>query len=269
MAMRSPGLRSRPHLRTDARRHARRLLTGSLVLALLLAAGSSAAQPVDSAAPPVRSVGELERMPPTDPSLGQPLFPPPVVMQPLEEPAAPVPAPVRMRPRYPRLGIGLRASGLWADDALLNQGAGGIGLELLLRIHARLTLELSAQYQRCQSVYLDFRAAERSDAPLLAGLRVHVGPSSSAASPYLVAALGADYARVAATTGIEAAWLAEWQGGIGLEGRYREHYVFSADVRGFGRMAPQPVLLVSEETIQPWIQNTYGILFNVGFAIYP
>lgn len=172
----------------------------------------------------------------------------------------------------PQLGLGLRASGLWAQDDLLSYGAGGAGLELLFRVQHRVTLELSAQYQHSKTLYSYYGTNERTDAPLLFGLRVHLGPTGGAASPYLVAAFGADYARLTSPAAVGEAWFAEWQGGVGIEGRFGRRLALTADVRGFGRSRPGGDPALAQAALQgeifPTLKSLFGVLFNVGFAVY-
>lgn len=223
---------------------------------------------------------------------GQP-YPPPAYAQPMYQSSYQPPPPLRgYAPRWrPQFGLGLRFGGLgqWNDAAgFYSQGA--VGLELLFRVHPRLTLELSAQYQSVtQNYYTDGyytystgpTAAngfyyDRYDVPLLAGARVHLGRPLSFVSPYLVGAFGATYSRLYQPDSYlyEAHWFGEVQGGAGLEIRGGRHFYLTFDVRGLGRFRkidlndPNEGVYSDGNVSVPAMGNQGGFILNFGIGGY-
>lgn len=239
--------------------HRPRFLACAAALLCQLTVGSVHAQDAAPSAPAA--------LPPAyfDPTPSAPALTP-TAPAPLRQPAS------GLLPFRPQLGLGIRASGIWAEDDLLSYGAGGVGLELLFRVQSRVTLELAAQYQRSRTLSSYYGVNERTDAPLLLGLRVHLGPAGGAASPYLVAAFGADYARLTSPAFVGESWFSEWQGGAGFEGRFGRRLALSVDVRGFGRARPGGDARLDQAALQgetfSMLKNVLGVLFNVGFAVY-
>lgn len=178
----------------------------------------------------------------------------------------------RLPPFRPQLGIGARIGGLWAQDELLSGGQSATGLDLLFRAYSRLTLELSAQVQQSTTLYATGGIYERSDVPLLIGLRVHVGPSGGLVSPFLVAAFGANYARALSSGLVEGAWFAVGQGGVGIEVRITRRSALTFDARAFGRFRPGTSPVLAQAALQggllPSLHNGFGVLFNLGVAVY-
>lgn len=177
----------------------------------------------------------------------------------------------RFRPQF---GIGLRVSGLYAGSELTTYGSEGLGLEFLLRVHPRVTLEALLQYQNVSSsdYYAPVYYYDRYDLPILGGARIHLGNPFWVFSPYVVGAAGATYSRLSFDPSVapEGRWFFEAQGGVGFEIRLGRHFLLNADLRAFGRFR-------NESTTDVFVQdtggnfyralgNSGGILFNFGFA---
>lgn len=175
-------------------------------------------------------------------------------------------------PFRPQFGIGVHLSGVWPVNDVLNYGEGGIGLDLLVRVQPRLTVEFGAQYQQSniKSGYSSYY--QRIDAPILGGLRVHVGPLGWSVSPYLAGAVGADFAHAGLSTAEESSWFFECQGGFGLEGRVGRHFAVNVDLRGFGRFrsGSDYAFYVTDaygNTIAALGEQS-GFVFNSSLAVY-
>lgn len=170
----------------------------------------------------------------------------------------------------PQAGLAVQVNGQWSSDALLSLGEAGIGLDLMLRVHPRLTLELGAEYQHGTIINSYSGQYNRTDVPILTGLRVYLGPLGWSAAPYLVAVFGADCAH--AQLPAETAWFFEGQGGLGLEGRLGHHFSLNVDLRGFGRVRPSAdsalYLTDTYGNLIPVLNNQSGFLFNTGCAFY-
>lgn len=262
---------------------------------LVMAATPAAAQPAPQPAPPPVSDPNALPPPPNYPGpsgTGQPVYPgyQPGYAQPYQPPAPPpvyapaaptyvAPASYRaLRPRWaPQFGLGLRGMGSWNVNSLVDYGQGGVGGELLFRAHPRLTLELAAQYQSTRGDQTALYAGyDRIDAPLTVGLRVHLGNPYWLVSPYLVGAIGADFARVYVPTTTdwlrEQAWLFEGGGGGGFELRLGRHVALNMDLRAVARLrtdqkARQQVIDVTGLT-SDILGDQFSLQFNVGLAAY-
>lgn len=175
-------------------------------------------------------------------------------------------------PFRPQVGIGLRVCGLWSENVLQSYGRGGLGLDLLLRVHPRLSLELGVQYQYSTTYQGYYSLYDRADVPILLGLRVHPGPLGWSVSPYLVAAVGADYAQLRLPTAGQSTWFFEGQGGAGLEGRFMRHAALSVDLRASGRARSSSTYDLyrtdAQGSLLPYLGNQIGLLASFGFAVY-
>jgi hypothetical protein len=180
----------------------------------------------------------------------------------------------RFRPQF---GIGVRFSGLYAGSDLTGYGAGGIGFDMLLRVHPRWTLEASLQYQHVTSYDAASVATyyDRYDIPILGGARLHLGNPFWNFSPYLVGAVGATYTQIVFDPSVapEGHWFFEGQGGIGFELRLGRHFLLNIDMRGFGRVRPSSssdgMVTVTNGYSNynvTAVGNSGGVLFNFGFA---
>lgn len=258
------------------------IASGLFLLCALISAPSAAWAAGASRAPllaPSTSEGSSQ--------LGQPslqLYRPPAYMMPDYGPLPPPYIPPAYRiaasqelarellPFRPQFGIGIHVSGLWPVNDVLSYGQGGIGLDLLIRAQSRLTVEFTAQYQQSntKSGYAGYY--QRIDAPILGGLRVHVGPLGWSVSPYLAGAVGADFAHAGLSTAEESSWFFECQGGFGLEGRVGRHFAVNVDLRGFGRFrsGSDYAFYVTDaygNTIAALGEQS-GFVFNSSLAVY-
>jgi hypothetical protein len=237
--------------------------------------------PVDPGQPygqPPPDYGQPYGQPP--PGYGQPVYqPPPSYAQPVYQPPPAFQPPLRYpRPGFrPQLGLGLRFTGLWTENDLLSYYQGGFGLEVLFRVHPYVTLETVIGYQHTDTsgysyTYSDY---DRTDVPLLTGLRVYLAPPRFAFRPYLVLAGGADFARVYVPGGMDSTWFGEIQGGAGLDLQLGRHFALNLDVRGFGRFRPTPsadtqaLFLIDSFGNQTLaLSGQAGVQLNGGFAVY-
>lgn len=196
--------------------------------------------------------------------LGQPGYSPPM------DPGSYKPAFSSLSPFRPQVGVEVQIGGQWSSDPLLGQGQAGIGLDLMFRVHPRLTLELGAGYHHGSSTNSYLGQYARTDVPIFTGFRFYLGPLDWSAAPYLVAALGADCAH--ARQQPEAVWVLEGQGGLGVEGRLGRHFSIDVDVRGFGRTRPNiaSALYLTDTygNLIPALNSQSGFLFNTGCAFY-
>lgn len=211
---------------------------------------------------------------------------PPSSYRPVMRRAAPI------EPWRPQLGLGLRFSGVgqW-NSAASHYSQGGIGLELLFRVHRRVTLELSAQYLRVGDTYVsdgyyayptgplssNGTYYDRYDVPILAGLRYHFTDYRSVLAPYLVGAAGVTYARLypPESYAYESHWFTDVAAGLGLEIRGGRHFYLSFDIRGFGRFRGIDANDPSEGAYVdgaggsvPAMGNQGGIQFHCGIGGY-
>lgn len=232
--------------------------------------------PPPNAYPPGYGQQPVYQPPPNayPPGYGQPGYgqPTPTYVQPNY--AAGYPA-VRYRPTpawRPQFGLGLRASGLYTGNSFLGFGQGGIGGELLLRVHRRWTLELSLQYQRISEDDYNYLYYYRQDVPITVGARVHLGNPLWILSPYVAFAGGADYAWLSTPDGSQSAWFFEGQFGLGLELRLGRHFAFNMDLRGLARLRSltNNELYVDDGygVAVPALGNQGGVAFNFGLAGY-
>ena len=182
-----------------------------------------------------------------------------------------------MAPRFrPQFGLGLRGMGSWNENQFGSFSQGGIGGELLFRVHPRLNLELAAQYQRSSDQTEAYLGYARWDAPLTLGLRIHLGNAYWPISPYLVVAGGMDRAQatVLATDGLvyDRSWMFEGQGGGGVELRLGRHLAMNFDIRGVGRVRAdgQRSLQVFDANNIGYdiLGNQFSLQFNFGLAAY-
>ena len=177
----------------------------------------------------------------------------------------------RFRPQF---GLGLRVSGLYAGSELTAYGSEGFGLEFLLRVHPRVTLEALIQYQNVSSsdYYAPVYYYDRYDLPILGGARIHLGNPFWVFSPYVVGAAGATYSRLSFDPSLppDGRWFFEAQGGVGFEIRLGRHFLLNADLRAFGRFRNESTTDVFvQDTLGNYYRalgNSGGILFNFGFA---
>jgi hypothetical protein len=208
----------------------RRLVLPACALATsLLAAPLARAQTAEPLPPPpVYSNGAVV---PGDPYYQPPQAQPPVYVQ----PAPPVygQSSVRPAPRFrSQFGLGARVLGTWSSNGLIEFSQGGVGVDLLLRATRYVSTELSLQYLR---VGVDRSIYDRTDVPILFGLRVHLAGPRAVVAPYLAGAAGASWARLDLPDVREEAWFVEGQLGGGLEIRIGRHFALSGDVRGVGK----------------------------------
>lgn len=172
------------------------------------------------------------------------------------------------------VGLGVRASGLWVANDALNRGQGGGGLELLFRLHRRVVLEFSGEFQygRSASTSVMSSTYERMDVPLMVGLRVYIAPSSWALSPYAIVAAGADYARATLVGVAEESWFGQIDVGGGLEGRVGRRFRLNLELRGYNRIHQVNglTLYVSDAygNAVPALRNQYGLLYNLSGSVY-
>ena len=202
----------------------------------------------------------------------QPAPPPRVSVQPYQ-PVNASPYPYGRVVRYrPQFGIGLRGTGLYTDSALLSYGQGGVNLDFMLRVHPRITMELSVGYQRIDDEDAYYTSYLRTDVPLILGMRIHPGPVRWPVSPYFVIGAGADFASADLPGVGESTVLGEVQGGGGVEFRIGRHFEFSLDLRGFGRFrgrGSQAAYVTDIDGNQvAIIGNQGGIQFNAGLGVF-
>jgi hypothetical protein len=228
----------------------------------------------------------LSASPPVTPYSSE--FPSPATPLPPPLPPSPGPQPIYIQPGTynppyyysysglapfrPQFGVGLLGTGFWAVSELLNYWQGGVGLDLLVRVHPRLTLEVLSEYQYSNTPNPSSRYYDRTDIPILGGIRINLGSVYWSVSPYLAGALGADYARAIVPTASETAWFAEIQGGAGLEIRAGRHLAINIDARVYGRMRPNTnnAIYITDLTgneVQI-LGNQTGLLMNAGIAVY-
>lgn len=259
-------------------------------------------QPQPYAQPPAQPYGQPQPaqpygQPPStttymqpQPAYGQPTYvqpqyaQPTYVQPPQQQYVTYAPRRFTYTPRFrPQFGLALRASGLWSENAAIGFGQGGIGVEALFRVHPRLTLELSVQYQSISNDYYydEYGYAyqsptayyyDRRDVPILGGLRVHLGNPLWLLSPYVVGAAGPSWARLYTPDATESAWFFEAQGGIGVELRGGRHFTLNMDLRGMGRFRS-----LKEDSLYfvdgygrgvPAMGNQGGVIFNFGIGGY-
>lgn len=222
------------------------------------------AQPVYSppaAGPPVYG---------SPPASGAPVYGQPAYGQPAyAQPSYSQPVPRWRRPFQRQLGLGVRATGQWADNGLLEYGLGGLQGDLLLRASPHVTTELSSGYLRTGLAGYD-----RTDVPITLGVRLHLGGPRSVVSPYFVVAGGAQYARLDSPEagGYEQAWFLQGQLGGGLEVRLGRHFALNADLRGIGHLrVDQGARLVALDVFgqeRPLLGSQLGLQGNLGLAAY-
>lgn len=261
-------------------------LFGAVALFAAPARAQNVSDPNALPAPPYADPGQPAQ--PVDPN-AQPYQPPPVYQPPpqpvyqppMTQPYQPQPyqpQPYRaMAPRFrPQFGLGLRGMGSWNENQFGSFSQGGIGGELLFRVHPRLNLELAAQYQRSSDQTEAYLGYARWDAPLTLGLRIHLGNAYWPISPYLVVAGGMDRAQatVLATDGLvyDRSWMFEGQGGGGVELRLGRHLAMNFDIRGVGRVRAdgQRSLQVFDGNNIGYdiLGNQFSLQFNFGLAAY-
>ena len=161
------------------------------------------------------------------------------------------------------LGVGVRGAGALAQHDLDTLGGGA---ELLFRATHHLTVEIAGELQRTVT-----GGAPRSDIPLTAGLRVHLGSPRWVVSPYLVAAGGVDIAEEDWKVGHEQALYLDGQLGGGLEVRLGGHLALTADARFEGRMllaAPDVTGPLPAAPASVALHDGMGAALHVGAAVY-
>lgn len=196
------------------------------------------------------------------------------------------------RPRHrrywvPQVGLGVRVMGGWNINGYTNSvldsggfGQGGIGGELLVRMHPHLSLEVTAQYMGTGAGTNYEYGFFRSDIPLTVGLRIHLGNPFWWASPYLVVAAGADRGHMEVDDGgpallVEEAWFFDGQFGGGVEFRVGRHFAITLDGRFVGlfrdtnnAVAVTGADLLGQPVDVPIMGNQFGMHFNLGLAGY-
>ena len=245
-------------------------------------------------APPPVGYGQPYQPPPPQPYQPQPSYPQPVQPAPVYQPQPmyqpqpvyqPQPQPVTRSFLYgqrfrPQFGIAARFGGYGNYGSFGSYNTGGGGLDLLYRVHPRLTLEMGVQYQRISEadLYLNDYQYERFDVPMTLGLRVHLGNPLWLFSPYLVGAGGLTYSRLYPTDALvyESHWFGEVQGGVGFEWRLGPHFAFNFDVRGQGRFrkvgdpsnpsSNEGTLTDAYGNTVPAMGSSAGFLINLGFG---
>lgn len=232
--------------------------------------GAAAAQ--DLPPPPTYTPPAQPYSPPPPPE-----YAPPPVYQPQPQPAYQPTYQPAYQPRWrPQFGLGIRGMGAYSGNALTGFGQGGVGGDLFLRVHPRVTMELGVQYQRTtdQSTYTN--GYDRMDVPITLGLRVHLGNPFWHVSPYLALAAGVSYAEAAVWTTVgpvyDAAWMGEGQVGGGLEFRLGRHVNLWMDLRAATRLrsqSPQQVTVLDDlDRSYAVIGNQFGGQFNIGMGVF-
>lgn len=190
--------------------------------------------------------------------------------------APPAPAPVvvtkaKPTPQRAQLGLGGRVSGMLTSDKSSSVGGGG---ELLFRASPYVTLELAAEYQRSLRRSDTADSVTRVDIPLVFGTRVNLARAHWAVKPYVVGALGVDFAKQDLKVFTENATFFEYQAGGGFEFRIGQHVALTADGRFVGRArmdkAEQATLAlkyIDQEPVRP-LGNQQGGQFRVGVQAY-
>lgn len=242
--------------------------------------------PVQVVAPPPEPIYVApQQLPPIPPPI---VAPPPYTTYSAPPPPAPVyvapPAPVYVAPPAPvvvtkakpapqraQLGLGGRVSGMLTSDKSSSVGGGG---ELLFRASPYVTLELAAEYQRSLRRSDTADSVTRVDIPLVFGTRVNLARAHWAVKPYLVGALGVDFAKQDLKVFTENATFFEYQAGGGFEFRIGQHVALTADGRFVGRArmdkAEQATLAlkyIDQEPVRP-LGNQQGGQFRVGVQAY-
>jgi hypothetical protein len=227
---------------------------------------------------PAPALAQIESLPP--PPLYSPTpTPPPPGQQaaPQQQPAYAQPGtmayvgPGRQPPPPFRVqwGLGVRGTMAWYDYGPSAYLQGGVGLEVLTRLSARVTLEISGQYQRALH---DDLGLDRMSVPVVLGLRMHLAPQHYVTSPYLVLGAGVNYTRLMLPELYEQAWYGELQGGGGIELRPARNFALNLDLRLIGRLRvdrAEPLVLQDDlgHTLVPNL-NHYGFQVNAGIARY-
>ncbi len=219
--------------------------------------------------------------PPPPPIYVQPQ--PVYVQPPVYTPAPPVtytaPAPVVIaKPALPmyesRFGLGATGEGLFTVDNGSNTGWGILG-HMRYRTSRHLALELMAGYERSS----DQNNFTRTDVPLTFGLMIPILGPEYALSPYLVGAVGLNFAdlHLIDTDSFkldDSRTQAVAQVGAGLELRLGHHFAINGDARLEGRWnlndaspAIQSTSSVNGKPVQT-VSDTVGLRIGVGASIY-
>ncbi len=252
-------------------------------------------------APPPVGYGQPYQPPPPQPYQPQPSYPQPAPVyqpqpnypQPVYQPA-PVYQPEHHQPALPvgrrslvygdrfraQFGLAARFGGYGNYGSFGSYNTGGGGLDLLFRVHPRITLEMGFQYQRIsqEDLYWNEFQYERFDVPMTIGMRVHLGNPMRMFSPYLVGAGGITYSRLYQFDSLvyESHLFGEVQGGVGFEWRLGPHFAFNFDVRGqtrFRKVGELGTPDSTEGTLTDQYGNTVpamgpsvGFLINLGIG---
>jgi hypothetical protein len=198
----------------------------------------------------------------------QPIYP----VAPPPPPAAPAPQLVLVRPTQPpagwtsRIGLGVRGTGQVVNDNWNNLGIGG---EFLYRMSPHWSMELAAEYQKNTEGSID-----RMDIPATIGFRLHIGKPTWVLSPYLVDAIGFDYAQQDLKVTKDEAYYFDGQVGGGLELRLGQHVAITADARldGKKRVDEPAQAVVATSSVNGKrvhaLGDEYGGQFRLGVAVY-
>lgn len=174
---------------------------------------------------------------------------------------------------YGGLAVGLRAVGGVSSNAYGSFTQLGPALDVLWRLTPRFALELRGEFQGTVSGPVDY---QRLDVPLTLGVRGLLG--SGLWRPYLLAALGADYAwrripgNIAAQPS-ESAWLLNTELGCGVTRQLRGSLHWLAELRLAGRFRTDdaPRLLAPNERGVPTelLGNQFTTQFSLGLMWLP
>jgi hypothetical protein len=132
-----------------------------------------------------------------------------------------------------QLGLGARIVGAFGTNGYLGFGQGGVAIDVLLRGHPYLTTELSLQYLGSAP---DGTGYARSDVPLLLSQRVNLRGPGRILAPYVVAGVGASFARVQTPTVEDLGLFLDGQAGGGVELRLGRFAALGADLRATGKL---------------------------------
>lgn len=204
--------------------------------------------------------------------------PPPVVTAPAPVVAAPVvvaqPAPAK--PQWnARFGLGASVEGTFARGNDPTRGYGVLA-QLRYRTSRHTALELMGGYQRS-----DFdNGLQRADVPITFGLLIPFLGPEHAFSPYLVGAVGLNFAqlRLVDTPGFrldDSRLQGLAQVGGGFEVRLGQHLSLNTDARLEGRWnasdaSPEvlnTVVKVDGQVVEP-LRNSVGVRLGVGATVY-